>query len=126
MAAIAYPQRTTRDERSTLRLVPAPRLMRRRPSPAVYRRRRAVTVSAALLLAAIAFGGGPLTASEPAPARLASTTGGGAYLVQPGDTLWALARRIQPTGDVRPLVERLSAARHGAPLQAGERITLPD
>lgn len=47
------------------------------------------------------------------------------YVVQPGDTLWKLARALQPEGDVRPLVQELGRARNGAPLRAGERITLP-
>lgn len=47
------------------------------------------------------------------------------YVVQPGDTLWKIARALQPEGDVRPLVYELGKARNGAPLRAGERITLP-
>ncbi|MDQ1439605.1 MAG: hypothetical protein QOK43_3234 [Acidimicrobiaceae bacterium] len=49
----------------------------------------------------------------------------GAYVVQPGDTLWKIARALQPTGDVRPLVAQLGRVRHGAPLRVGERIMLP-
>ena len=98
-------------------------------APAVYRRRR---VAAALLVASVAaalilavggllasFGGGPLTASERpgAPAAV--------YVVQPGDTFWEIARRLDPTGDPRPLVARLVAA-HGSPvLVPGERLALP-
>ena len=121
---------------------PSPRLVvvRTRPSishqpsqsiiaPAVYRRRRAVaallaaTVLAALILAVggllASFGGGPLTASERpgAPAAV--------YVVQPGDTFWEIARRLDPAGDPRPLVARLVAA-HGSPvLVPGERLALP-
>jgi nucleoid-associated protein YgaU len=47
------------------------------------------------------------------------------YVVQPGDTLWKIARALQPEGDVRPLVYDLGKARNGAPLRPGERITLP-
>lgn len=100
-----------------------------RPVTAVYRRRRAValllvvTVVAGVVLAVGAlrasFGGGPLTASERpgAPAAV--------YVVQPGDTFWEIARRLDPTGDPRPLVARLVAA-HGSPvLVPGERLALP-
>jgi len=47
------------------------------------------------------------------------------YVVQPGDTLWKIARALQPEGDVRPLVYELGKARGGAPLRAGERIVMP-
>lgn len=47
------------------------------------------------------------------------------YIVQPGDTLWKIARALQPDGDVRPLVYELGKARGGAPLRVGERITMP-
>ena len=101
----------------------------RHPAATVYRRRRVVaavlltSVVAALVLAAggllASFGGGPLTASERpgAPAAV--------YVVQPGDTFWEIARRLDPTGDPRPLVARLVAA-HGSPvLVPGERLALP-
>ena len=47
-----------------------------------------------------------------------------AYVVQPGDTLWSIARQLQPEGDVRPLVDQLSARHGGSALQAGERLDL--
>lgn len=100
----------------------------RRPAT-VYRRRRAVamvlaaSVIAALVLAVggllASFGGGPLTAPE-RPGAPASV-----YVVQPGDTFWDIARRLDPAGDPRPLVARLVAA-HGSPvLVPGERLALP-
>ena len=46
-------------------------------------------------------------------------------VVQPGDTFWKLARSVQPTGDVRPLIAQLSRAHGGSALRAGERIVLP-
>ncbi len=95
-----------------------------------YRRRRLVAglVVAGLLLAAwAALGalGGALTASgrsAPALGSRASTT---VVEVAPGDTLWTIARRIQPSGDVRPLVDRLAAAHGGTVLQVGERLVVP-
>lgn len=48
-----------------------------------------------------------------------------AWVVQPGDTLWEIARRVQPAGDIRPLVDELDAQTHGRPLEVGERLTLP-
>ena len=136
MAAIAYPRpsRGTREPaRRHLHVVPAPTRARRRLSrSAIYRRRR-VLVVAALFLAVFflvlatraalgALGGGPLAApgtpagSPPAAAAV--------YVVQPGDTYWTIARRLQPSGDLRTFVDRLSSEHGGAPLQPGEQLAL--
>ena len=66
--------------------------------------------------------GGPLTTPRPAAVSSGPVA---IHTVQPGDTLWSIARDIQPTGDVRPLVDQLLASRGGRPLQAGEEITVP-
>ena len=66
--------------------------------------------------------GGPLTTPRPA----AISSGPVAVrTVQPGDTLWSIARAVQPTGDVRPLVDQLLTSRGGRSLQVGEEITVP-
>lgn len=94
---------------------------------ATYRRRRlgVGTLTLTMLLAGWAAvgssGGGPLSAPEPTTVLI----GRQAHVVQPGDTLWSIARSLQPQGDVRRLVDRLAAQRHGAALQVGERIALP-
>jgi len=96
---------------------------------AVYRRRRAV---AALLLALVVAGlwsGArqvvPAPGGDPAPA-----SGGEAvqvHVVQPGDTMWSVARALQPGGgDLRPLVDALVEANGGsALLRVGQRLTVP-
>ncbi len=105
------------------------------PSRAVYRRRRLVVllgVTAVIVAGWFGIhqltgvpGGGPLTAAgHPVSAlhpRLATRV---VTIVQPGDTLWTLARRAQPEGDVRPLVQGLEAQRHGRMLMAGEHIVV--
>src|SRR5829696_2991972 len=48
-----------------------------------------------------------------------------AYVVQPGDTLWSVARSLQPEGDLRPLVRGLSQANGGAALAIGQVLALP-
>ncbi len=109
--------------------------VRRRPSAAVYRRRRlAVLLSAAAIVALTVIGlhrltgssgDGPLTgAGQPVSVLHASLVTSTRVIVQPGDTLWTIARRVQPTGDVRPLVASIEAKRHGQPLQVGETIQL--
>jgi hypothetical protein len=67
-------------------------------------------------------GSGPLAALGAGPTALASEH---VVVAQPGDTVWAIARRIQPQGDVRPLVDELTQQLHGAALQVGERLTVP-
>jgi nucleoid-associated protein YgaU len=95
----------------------------------VHRRRRAVallvvlSVAAALILSVQALlgssGRGSVAASQ-APAERPA-----AYVVQPGDTFWEIARRLRPHDDPRPLVARM-VAEHGSPvLVAGERLPLP-
>jgi hypothetical protein len=72
-----------------------------------------------------ASGGGPLTATgQPVSALNARLATEVTTIVQPGDTLWTLARRAQPAGDVRPLVQALEAQRHGRALQVGEHIVV--
>jgi hypothetical protein len=43
--------------------------------------------------------------------------------VQPGDSLWSIAARLEPDRDPRPLVDALADSRGGAPLVPGEVIT---
>ena len=48
------------------------------------------------------------------------------YVVQPGDTLWSIARRVAPGQDPRPVVDRLIEAndvRGG--LQTGQELSIP-
>ena len=66
-------------------------------------------------------GSGPLAALGTDPSLAASHV----LVVQPGDTVWAIARRLQPQGDVRPLVDAISQQLHGSALQVGQRIVVP-
>jgi hypothetical protein len=106
-------------------------------SPSVARRRLvlAVLTGVALLVmiglrtAAVALlGSGPLSPpGQVHRVELGRVTpvSQAVYIVQPGDTLWRIARTVQPTGDVRPLVDRLAARQHGEVLRPGERVALP-
>jgi hypothetical protein len=111
--------------------VPAPLYIApRRDLTLVYRRRRLaalvllVVLVVALVLAvrsvAATLGGVPASAPEGnitgPPARV--------VVVQPGDTVWTIARAVQPDGDVRPLVDSLLAD-HPAGLQPGDRLLVP-
>ena len=110
--------------------------LRAAPTARTYRRRRLAVLLAAIatfLLVPVAasravatFRDVPASVPERRPAPVTSF---GApvvgYLVQPGDTLWSIARRLQPEGDVRALVHQLVAANGGAELHVGQRLVLP-
>src|SRR4051794_5896157 len=112
MTAVAYPiphDRRVRPQRA-LRLVPPPQRRRVRPlPPGPYARRRAAAVllviGALLAVRAVLglLGGGPLTAPE--RVSMATPAAARSVVVQPGDTLWTIARRLQPKGDVRVTVQ---------------------
>jgi LysM domain len=102
----------------------------RRVSPTTYRRRRwatALVVLGSLVVAgqagaALGSSTSPLAASGRSPAASVRTTSLRTVVVKPGDTLWSIAERLAPGADPRPMVDKMSAARHGAPLQPGETI----
>jgi len=143
MAAIAHPTPHPRQ----VQLRPPLRLVRNvaRQSDAVYRRRRlfavVLLVGFALSVAGVAFA---LTSGETAPfsvsagaasggvvedpaaygAAHASPPAGSYYVVQPGDTLWSIARELAPAGDIRAEVDRLQDLNGTAALQVGQRVRL--
>ena len=122
----------------------------RSPLPAeVYRRRRlvagvATAVAVAVLVLGVATGfgfllgaveGGPAPTGPAGPEpeapggraqpAAAAPAGAATVTVQPGDTLWSVARRVQPEGDVRATVDRLAEANGGAQLEVGQVLVLP-
>jgi hypothetical protein len=46
------------------------------------------------------------------------------HVVQPGETLWSIARTLHPDGDVRPLVDRLVELNGGDHLESGQVLVL--
>lgn len=107
-------------------------------APSVYRRRRlgvaaaavAVVVLGYLLVVALSTRVGAATTTVTRPAASTAAAGGApavgvtTYRVRSGDTLWSIARRLQPTGDVRPLVDQLAERNGGSALQVGQRLDL--
>jgi hypothetical protein len=134
MAAIAYPM--THDHGcGATHLEPYLGFEEERQCPlpaSVYWCRRLaalLAVTAVLWLAATAIGGvaTALSGSGGRPLTTPGSAGAGqavVHVVQPGETFWSIARRLQPTGDIRPLVDKLAAAHGPGLLQAGDRIAL--
>jgi nucleoid-associated protein YgaU len=143
MTAIAYPSPHPRQ----VQLRPQLRVVRGIPrqTEAVYRRRRlgaailvALAVIALFALAAVLRPGGSASTAvhtAPAPGAVVSDPAaygashtdppaGSVYVVQPGDTLWSIAHKLQPGGDVRAEVDRLAGLNGTAALQAGQRLRL--
>jgi hypothetical protein len=46
------------------------------------------------------------------------------YVVQPGDTLWSIARRLTTDGDVRETVDELADRQGSASIAVGDRIPI--
>jgi hypothetical protein len=105
------------------RPAPRPDDEARRLHPSVYRRRRLGVATAALALGATAWSvlpGGEAAAPPITPVPASAVV----HVVAPGDTIWSIARRLQPEGDVRATVDRLVAAHGSSVLQPGDRIAL--
>lgn len=145
MAAVAYP--IPHDRRHVGRLAPRPELRfvpggRRsscpaaRAHPAVYARRRAVAALLVGFLVGLAVVGVQSLLASPATTAVHQSAPVGTspvlrpaaahtHVVQPGESLWAVARQLHPKGDIRTTVAKLSALNGGAALQVGQVLVLP-
>jgi LysM repeat protein len=104
---------------------------RRTPTaaPTVHLTRRgralAILLFAAVLLGAFSLG---RTASQAAsPSSPATTTAVQHATVQPGDSLWSVARRVAPDNDPREVVEQIRRLNDltSADIQVGQQLLLP-
>ena len=95
----------------------------------VYRRRRlAAALLAAVLLVALALAADAgLDRLRSAGASSSAPIEGPTVVVEArsGDTVWSIARRVRPDGDVRPVVQAIIAERGGAELQVGDEVRVP-
>jgi hypothetical protein len=142
---------------AALRLVPEPQdggragsarlaLVEADPTPApqpirLTRRGRLVLLVAAIVLMLFGFSiGKSVSFASPAPATVAPTapttlpatvhapaTGAQTVVVQPGDTLWAIASQVAPKTDPRVTVQRIIALNglRNADVVAGQQLALP-
>jgi hypothetical protein len=102
-----------------------PRPRATRSKRAVYMRRRVIAASLGLgiVLAAahagLALGGSTTTPGRGPHPQFVSV------VVQPGDSLWSIARRVAPHSDPRKMVDAFAAKLGTSDVQAGELISVP-
>ncbi|MFY0408284.1 LysM peptidoglycan-binding domain-containing protein [Solicola sp. PLA-1-18] len=105
--------------------IPARPVARRAPLR-LTRRGRVVVVLAALVLVALAsvFLGSRVVATDEASAPAVAQT----VTIQPGQTLWDIARDASPDADPRAVVDdivELNALTGGGDVQPGQRVAVP-
>lgn len=125
---------------------PRSRVAPHRPTRWQYRRRRVMAlfvlgVVACVAVAAISTAGrlvSVLTRTTPVAAASAApsiATGamlhgerlvpGGTYVARAGDTMWVIARALQPQGDLSRIMRRFATLNDGLSLHVGQRVYLP-
>jgi len=92
------------------------------------RRGRLALVGVAFLFMVLGFSlGNDVSLASPTPSTPVIPVGAHTMVVQPGDTLWAIARSVAPKADPRVTVERIISLNKlpNAELAAGELLALP-
>jgi LysM domain len=105
----------------------------RRIRAVVLRRRRVRALGVALVSVAVAgalwFGTSAMASQSQDRLQVLSgsvkTAHGYLYRVQPGDTVWSIATRLDPTGDPRPLADQIETEIGGTNLQVGTQVLVP-
>ena len=109
----------------------SPATSRSLPLPAhVYRRRRlGVSVLLAITVFMISLFGGELLGritEKPGSTPAGATSETTVYVVQPGDTLWSIAKIVTPSGrDIRVTVHDLKNLNGGSNLIPGQQLIVP-
>ena len=98
-----------------------------RPTAATFQvRRLLVLIVAMMLMGAVIAGliGITGTSAQAGPAIPGQSVAPRSVIAQPGDTLWAIARRVAPKGNISDLVDQL-VAMNGDTISAGQLIHIP-
>ncbi len=117
--AVARPQlRVLQGGRSAVAQVPTSRRT-------FVLRRSLVAVVAAVVVVVTAQLVGSVAGALVGSASSAPPASGQVRVVQPGDTLWSIARDAAPRTDPRVVVDDLLALNGDAPLRVGQQLVLP-
>ena len=120
LAAVAGPTAATRPPVRAARL----------PEPVYRRRRVAVAAVAAAVSTLVLIVGRPdrVPPGEanpwPSVGEVSLSAEPGVHVVQPGDTLWDIARAVSPGSDPRARVHELAKSAGGAALEPGQRVVI--
>lgn len=87
----------------------------------------AAVLGLAIIVTLVGFGGNAAANSPLVPVSADSEIVDAieVYVVQPGDTLWAIASEVaRPGEDIRPIVDQLKELTGGSQLEIGQRIVI--
>jgi LysM repeat protein len=108
-----------------LSLVPTPAFDEKKPVRLTRRGRLAMFLSTVLMLVVLGVVLGSTTVATDNPGAPVPAT---MVAVQPGQTLWDIAAKANPTGDIQVTVDdimKLNSIASGGHLQAGDSIAVP-
>lgn len=118
------------DPRYVVELSPQPRAAT--PTHEVYVRRRVAVALAAVVAFLLVLGGGVVAGRAlagrggvPASVPAAQPVHVAPYVVQPGDTLWTIAREHRGDRSLTAYVDALVRLNGGPDIQVGQRLQLP-
>jgi hypothetical protein len=128
--APSLPSQSPKISRELERRVVERRAAERRARAAKLRRRRLRLLGALVCvgLAAVLWFGTSAIASQGRLQVLpgsVKTVHGYLYRVRPGDTVWSIATRLDPSGDPRALAGEIESEIGGTDLQAGTQVLVP-
>ncbi|MFM1761603.1 MAG: hypothetical protein RLZZ260_656 [Actinomycetota bacterium] len=97
------------------------------PSVATYQRRRLVVLVAAMLVLGVVIAGvigATGTTAQADQAVAGQSVEPRTVIAQPGDTLWAIAKRVAPQANISDLVDQLVRI-NGDAIVAGQVVRIP-
>jgi LysM domain len=94
-----------------------------RPTSHVFLVRR--LVAALLVTLAVVMAGQVFSAVRSSNATSTRPAALTVHVVQPGESLWTIARAVRPHGDLSHLVDAMIRANGGSTIQVGQELAIP-